>query len=269
MWDDEVPTMAGLCAAEPFTDEPTDYARGTALLNRLAGLILLATLLFSGFVVLRQTVEDWLPIRHVDVVGHVGGQLHPDTRAGLSAVLARAQGGLASIDLESTQRDFEAMPWVRRAALSRIWPDRLRVELEEHVPAAAWNGTAVLDAHGEVFPIRPWPGLPRFVAPEGTQKEVARRYVEFTETLASHGWRIESLRLDARFAWQLNLAGGPVVDLGRERLDERLRRFIAFYPRAVSQFTDIRRVDMRYPNGFAVQGGTVASTAVTDSGPRT
>ncbi len=251
MWDDDIPSMDALRAAEPRPGQPDKNGAGTAGLDRLTGLILLSTVLFAIGMVVRQAVEHWLPIRHVDVVG----LRHAETREGLRPVLERARGSLASIDLDALRRDFETLPWVRRAALSRVWPDRLRVELEEHVPAAAWNDSAILDIHGEVFPVRPWAGLPRFSAPVGTEKEVIRRYAEFARLLAGHPWRIEAIRMDARFAWQLVLADGPVVDLGRERLDERLRRFVVFYPRAAGLSSGIRHVDMRYPNGFAVRGG--------------
>ena len=35
---------------------------------------------------------------------------------------------------------FEAVPWVRRAVVRRVWPDRLAVRLEEHRAAALWEG---------------------------------------------------------------------------------------------------------------------------------
>jgi cell division protein FtsQ len=219
-------------------------------LNRLSGLLVAATLLFALLQTGRQAVETWLPIRAVEV----RGAAHPETRQAVGAAVARLSGGLFSVDLEAARLGFEAMPWVRAASVQRVWPDRLVVELEEHVPAAAWNGLAVLNVRGEVFPVRPWPGLPAFQAPEGTEREVASRYAEFAKLLGAEGWRIVGLKVDARRAWQLTLADGVTVDLGRERLSERLQRFVTFYPLAAGTMTGISRVDMRYPNGFAVRG---------------
>lgn len=221
-----------------------------ALLNRLSLLLLTLTLLYAAWAAARQAGEAWLPIRAVEV----RGAGHVETRAAIRPVLSGLSGGLFSVDLETARKGFEALPWVRSATIRRIWPDRLAVELEEHVPAAAWNDLAVLNVQGEVFPVRPWPTLPRFHAPEGMEKDVARRYGEFDRVLAGQGWRIAGIRVDARRAWQIVLADGVTVDLGRDRLDERLKRFVTFYPMVTARVADIRRVDMRYPNGFAVQG---------------
>lgn len=224
-------------------DDPT-------ALNRLSGLLLALTLLFATGTAARQGAEMWLPIRAVAV----RGAAHLETRNGIRPILAKLSGSLLSVDLAVARQGFETLPWVRKATVRRMWPDGLAVELEEHVPSAAWNDLAVLDVHGEVFPVQPWPALPRLHAPDGMEKEVAIRYGEYARTLAARGWRIAGLRVDARRAWQIDLADGVTVDLGRERLDERLKRFVMFYPMVSARMADIRRVDMRYPNGFAVRG---------------
>ncbi|MDD3528874.1 MAG: cell division protein FtsQ/DivIB [Gallionellaceae bacterium] len=221
-----------------------------AALNRLSATLLAATLLFALWLAGRQAAEAWLPVRVVEV----HGARHAETRQGIAPLLAGQTGGLLAADLAALRRGFEALPWVRSAAVRRVWPDRLAVELEEHIPAAAWNDLAVLDTHGEVFPVRPWPGLPRVHAPEGVEKEVAARHSAFARLLAEHGLAIAALRVDARHAWRIELSDGVGVELGRERLDERLQRFVTFYPLLQARVAAIRRVDMRYPNGFAVQG---------------
>jgi cell division protein FtsQ len=221
-----------------------------AALNRLSTLLLLLTLGLAGWTVARQAVEEWLPLRTVEV----RGAPHQETRDAVPAVVATLSGGLFSVDLTAAREGFEALPWVRKATLRRVWPDSLVVTLEEHIPAAAWNDQAVLNVNGEVFPVRPWLGLPRFYAPSGMEKEVASRYGEFASVLGKQGWQVTGIRVDARRAWRIVLSDGVTVELGRERLDERLRRFITFYPMVTERVAGIRRIDMRYPNGFTVQG---------------
>ncbi len=217
-------------------------------LNRLSVAVLLLTLLFAVWTATRLMAEAWLPIRTVEV----RGAAHAETRQGLRPVVMGVSGGLFSVDLEAAQADFESLPWVRSAKVQRVWPGSLSVELEEHRPAAAWNDLAVLNSAGEVFPVRPWPGLPRFNAPEGMEKEVAAHYQTFSKVLGER--KIAGIYVDARRAWRVALADGITVELGRERLDERLKRFVTFFPMADARVAGIRRVDMRYPNGFAVQG---------------
>jgi cell division protein FtsQ len=65
--------------------------------------------------------------------------------------------------------------------------------------------------------------------------------------------RITALRLDARGAWEFDLANGVTVRLGRRQIDERFERFMSTAVKVVSQRADdIQYVDMRYTNGFAI-----------------
>jgi cell division protein FtsQ len=226
-----------------------------------ARLILAATLVFTVYTSARGLAETYLPIRQV----LVSGAHRPETRAALAQIVPRLEGSLFSMDLAAAKQRFEGIPWVRRAQVSRVWPARLRVDLAEHVPAASWNGAAVLNIQGEVFPVRPWPGLPDIHAPEGMEAEVAKRYGEYAAILGASGLRIGALGVDARHAWRLEVrpqgAGVPIsVDLGRERMAERLGRFIAFYPLVSADSGALRRVDMRYPNGFAVEAAARAES---------
>lgn len=222
-----------------------------AALNLASRLVLAATLVFAVWMTVREFTEAWMPIRHVVVTG----SLHAETRQGLRPVLAKLSGGLFSVDLAAARQGFESLPWVRTATVSRVWPDTLAVTIEEHVPSTAWNGLAVMDVHGESFPVRPWSGLPGVFAPEGMEKEVARRYAEFNSILAPGGWKIAGIRIDGRHAWQLALADGVDIELGRDHLSERLKRFATFYQLASAREAGIKRMDMRYPNGFAAEGG--------------
>ncbi len=239
-------------------------------LNRISRLILLATVLFALWIIGRAGLEAMFPFRQVNVVGAD----HADTRIEARKLAATLSGGFFSMDLHKVHADFEKLPWVRQAQVRRLWPGRLVVELTEHRAAAAWNDRATLDTQGEIFPVMPWTGLPRFYAPEGMQQEVARRYGEFAREVRPMGLRIEQIVVSARMSWRLRLAaakplqdvqcgepgpgaaeflrcGSISVELGRERLDERLARFARFYPQAVAAVGSIPRVDMRYPNGFA------------------
>jgi cell division protein FtsQ len=216
-------------------------------LNRLTRLILAATLLFTLWIAGRAALEAWFPFRQITV----HGADHAETRQAVRALAPRLTGGFFSMDLDGVHAAFEKQPWVRQAQVRRLWPGRLVVNLEEHRAAASWNDRALLDVYGEVFEGSPWRGLPRFYAPEGMEREAARRYGEFAAIVAPLGLRVEQLVVSARQSWRLRLTGGISVELGREKLGERLARFARFYPRAVAAVGPIPRVDMRYPNGFA------------------
>jgi len=216
-------------------------------LNRLTRLILVMTLLFAAWIIGRALLEAFFPFRQVELIG----ARHAETQTETHKLIRSLKGGFFSMDLQQLHTDLEALPWVRHAQVRRLWPGRLAIEVIEHRAAAAWNDRATLNTYGEVFPVQPWTGLPRIYAPEGMELEVARRYGEFAELVAPINGRIEQLVVSARLSWRIRLGGGISVELGREKLNERLARFTRFYPQAVAAVGPIQRVDMRYPNGFA------------------
>ena len=168
------------------------------------------------------------------------------------------RGNFFTVDLESTRSAFENLPWVRQVKVRRHFPWRLEVELEEHVALARWNGTELVNTHGEVFLAVTTQVLPLFSGQAESAAEVAKMYREFSEQLMPLQQQIIHINLSPRRAWQLRLNNGMLLKLGREQSQQRLERFVAVYP-----WTGIRNqesgirgavqyVDLRYRNGFAV-----------------
>ena len=56
-------------------------------------------------------------------------------------------------DLAATANAVERHPWVKKARAHRVWPDQIRVEVEEHEPAAVlvYEGLYAIDGRGEVI----------------------------------------------------------------------------------------------------------------------
>jgi cell division protein FtsQ len=95
--------------------------------------------------------------------------------------------------------------------------------------------------------------LPRLNGPEGTEWQVAQRYLAIQGRLSGLGLQVAGLRLDARGAWELDLSTGVTVRLGRRQVDERMDRFVQFgAPVIAGRAAEIRYVDMRYSNGFSI-----------------
>jgi cell division protein FtsQ len=222
-------------------------------LNRISRLILLATMLFALWIMGRAALDQMFPFRQITVIGAD----HLETRTAARQLARKLAGGFFSMDLQAVHGQFGHLPWVRQTQIRRLWPGRLVIELSEHRAAAAWNDRATLNTQGEIFPVTPWTGLPRLYAPEGMEHEVARRYGEFAALLKPMGARVDQLVVSARMSWRLRTSGGSVgespinIELGRDRMGERLGRFARFYPQAVAAVGPIQRVDMRYPNGFS------------------
>jgi cell division protein FtsQ len=183
-----------------------------------------------------------------------------DAERVLQVLRSEAQGNLVTVDIEHLRLSLEQLPWVRSVNIRRELPDRLVVLLEEHQALARWNGSRLVNVQGEVFVADSEQELPGFIGPEGTSAEVTQLYAEFNRQLAALDMHAEKLGLSPRHAWEMRLSNGMVLKLGREDMQQRLARFVAVYPYSLAAIqSQVKYVDLRYRNGFAVSGLTKQS----------
>lgn len=191
------------------------------------------------------------PIRWLEV----SGELERLTAAQVRAAVAEQAGrGFFAVDVEKASAEVEALPWVDQAAVSRHWPDALEIFVTERRAVARWKDRALVSASGELFEVAGtggMQGLVRLVGPEDRQREVFERWRQMRKRLAPEGLEIRSVGLDARGAWRLQLETGMALLLGRDELSLRLDRFLAVH-KGLRDMEGIERVDLRYPNGFAL-----------------
>jgi cell division protein FtsQ len=222
------------------------------LLNLAAGFLAgVALLAFSAAALHALLRSEMFPLRSIELTAPVQHLTREQIEA---AVRGRLAGNFFAVDVATVRAVVEALPWVRRAAVRRVWPDRFEVAVEEHVPLARWGDGELVNTHGERFAGRTETALPLFVGPPGAEGELARQYLRFAAAVAPLGTALERVVLTPRFAWQLRLANGLHLMLGRDadQAEARLRRFIEIYP-LVEKTKQHEYVDLRYPNGFALR----------------
>ncbi len=174
-----------------------------------------------------------------------------------AAVRDSLRGNFFTVSLDQARQSFEKLPWVRSVSVRRHFPWQLDVALEEHTVLARWNGAALVNTEGEVFSAADTDPLPEFNGPDGAAQEMAQRYMRFSELLAPLGLGVAQVTVTSRYAWQLRLKDGAVLELGREQIEERLKRFAAAYPQYLASVkAPAKFVDLRYHNGFAARLAT-------------
>ncbi len=223
-----------------------------AALNMLTDLLLVTALL--GLLYAGMTYVVRLPVFPVQEV-RVATPLKHVTREQIDAIVRReVRGTFFTLQLGTVRTALEKLPWVRRAEVRRHWPGRLEIALMEHDPLARWGKGAMVNAQGEVFEAAFDGALPVFNGPAGAAKEMAIQYDHFRRSLAAIDKIPLEINVSPRRAWQVRLNDGVTLDLGREHVEERLRRFVVTYPRTIARMKQpVDRVDLRYANGFAVR----------------
>ena len=194
------------------------------------------------------------PIETVAVQGRFQRVVPGDVERVVKAQLHGS--GFLSVDLGAVRRAIHTLPWVDAVSVQRAWPRGLTVLVIEQTAAARWGEHGLLNTRGELFDADERhvpPELAELQGPQGKESVVAHRYLAAAERLMQAGQRLTAMRLDARGAWEFDLANGVTVRLGRRQVDERFEKFMNSALKFVTQRgEDIAYVDMRYSNGFAI-----------------
>jgi cell division protein FtsQ len=194
--------------------------------------------------------------------------------------LPRLQGNFFSVDLDATRAAFESVPWVRRAVVKRVWPNKLAVALEEHQAAALWQGDdrrneRLVNTHGEVFEANVGDvedeELPTLAGPDARSAQVLAMLQRLTTSLRPLDEQVQTLRLSSRGSWRAELDGGATLELGRgsdaevvDRVDRFVRTLDIVSARFAGTSTARRALvaaDLRHPDGYALRMAGI-STAV-------
>ncbi len=228
---------------------------------------------YAGLFIKDLEVPTLLPVEDVQVIGQM--DFLDDSEIQL-IVKGEIDGGYFTVDLNNIRKVLMQQPWIKNVSLRRQWPASLDVIITEHKPVAYWNNDGYISESGEVFKpkmIDRKLNLPILNGPDGHHDNVWKFMNVLYQEMALLEFEVVRLDLDERRSWQLvvseyedaekAVAVNKIdVKLGRFETEKRLKRFIRILPSltvghgsAGNALTDkkIKVIDMRYPNGFAVQ----------------
>lgn len=276
-----VDTRAGRRTKGAAVELPSDVR----VTNVLAGLLVAAAVLAGGSAawsaMQRAPVFDLRTIR-------IDGDLVRTNAASIRALAApKVAGNFFALDMAQARAAFEAVPWVRRAHVSRIWPNGLNVTIEEHRVAAYWDGgeqdDRLVNEYGEVFEANLGEvedeTLPMLHGPEGSSRRMLATHQRLLPVLAPLKARIDKLTLSRRGSWSVALDSGAVLQLGRgneagdpREMIERTARFVRTVGEVSARFGDaaLQHADLRHVNGYALRlEGIETSALPMNSTPKT
>jgi cell division protein FtsQ len=155
--------------------------------------------------------------------------------------------------MENVRDAARRVPWVREATVRRRFPDSAEVTFRAYRALARWSDTQLVDPDGAVFTASTANDLPRFRGGEAAAPAMAHEYPALAARLAPLGSPITELHLSARGAWEVLLASGLALELGRGETAARVQRLVEAWPRIGAAAAATRYADLRYANGFALR----------------
>jgi len=225
-------------------------------------------------------------LRSADNIQLMGNQFV--TREEVSSALGlplRAGTGpglkVARLSLEAFRKQVETIAWIRSAALTRIFPNRLLVQVVERTPVAYANvggRVSLVDSEGVLldkpesasfdFPVIT--GLNWNAGSDECRTRISL-YQDFMHQIGQEiirsGWTVSEADLtDAEDLKALLVQGRETlqVHFGHEDFPEHFHRFLTILPELHKSNAPIDSVDLRYRNQVVVnpQGRTPAPSSV-------
>lgn len=164
-----------------------------------------------------------LGIDQVAITGH-----RYTTDAAIFAALDLDQArSIATFDSVAARDRLEALPWVKHAALTRLYPGQLNVRISERSSYALWRRSGVLyliDQSGHVLTATDERAAPKLPLVEGEGAgEHAAELLSLLGEYRDIAHRLErSERIGGR-RWRLFLHGQVIIDLPVEQVPRALR----------------------------------------------
>lgn len=225
-------------------------------------MIRLATLLASLLVIIGASLgtravlnnPENMPISQIDIQGKLEYIKDIELR---NIIDKYTQTNLYLLNVDALETELELQPWVRAVSLRKAWPDQLIVNVEEQRPVAFWGSDRLMNQYGELFAAN-LPSmrgiLPLLYSPEDKGREMGERYLQVRQWLKGMPLEIAELTEDESGTWRIKIKDGPEVLVGNDDQERRIQRFkVGFQKELANQLGKIRRIDLRYTNGFAIE----------------
>ena len=213
-------------------------------------LFLLPPLAMAGYFLNR--VDEILPIRTIQLAGSFENLNQREVEATLAGYIGQ---GFFSLDIREMQRNLNSRPWTESVSIRRIWPDKLRVTINEKKPVARWDEQHLLSESARVFlaDTEKFAHLPLVHADGHPPDWVLTQFYRLQARFGSVDERLVALRVDNRGAVEVELINGLQIKLGRSDIERKMNRLTSIYNEQIlPRREQILRLDLRYSNGFAV-----------------
>lgn len=242
-----------MAAKRKTTGKKQGVSRGDVLWMRSGGTLLLVAVIAVAAYWIHQKIQDpsLMPVKSVVL----DGSFEHVKRSELESIISGAMsGGFFLLDVSRIQAALKRLEWVSAVTVRRVWPDVLVIKIEEHVPFARWGASKLMSQQGELFAPQleeSFPGLPQIDAEAQFAEDVLQRFRQFSELL--HGEAVVArLRRNTRSGWTLWLASGVRIELGNNRVMERLARAGLLLKHFAGEVAMLDVIDARYSGGVAV-----------------
>jgi len=164
---------------------------------------------------------------------------------------------LIGFDAEAARERIAGLPWVKVAAVRKVYPDELEVRIEEREPFAIWQHgrqLAIIERDGRV--ITPFDGGRHAVLPLVIGYGAAERGAGFVAKIRQHpelAARVKGFILVAERRWDLRLENGITIRLPEAGEDAAIAEVLRLDREDGLLSRDIAAVDLRLEDRLVIR----------------
>lgn len=196
----------------------------------------------SGFAVDQVRVTGYVETSEIDIV---------------EALALDGWTSLIGFDAEAARERVTALPWVEGAAIRKVYPDTIEVDVKERAAFAIWqhgSELSVIEPSGR--PIGPFNGGRKAALPlviGAGANEAARAFIAKVQGYPELASRVKGYIRVAERRWDLRLENGITVKLPESGEDEAIVELLAMDRESALLSRDILSVDLRLTDRVVVQ----------------
>ena len=195
---------------------------------------------------------------HIEKV-KVDGNLTYINKDNLNKVISEniKEKGFFDLDAIALKEEIEETEWVRIANIKKIFPNKLHINIIEHVPTAIWNDSKLINNNGEVFIAKiNNTKMTKLYANKDSRSKDLHRYLEIIRNeikVRKIDFLVKQIKENSERSVIVEISTNKKIFLGNKDIIEKINRFFKAYSLINrNDIINIKYFDMRYSNGFSV-----------------
>ena len=154
------------------------------------------------------------------------------------------------------KKEIEKVSWVKSADIRRVYPGKIKIYIEEHVPIAIWNNRSYMNDVGDIFLIQDIKkNLPVIISNQSGNKIMFLYFSLLLKYISDYNLNMEIKKIEENDIRSLSahLSSGIIVKFGSKDIRNKIHAFVKIYNTLnSSDLEKIGYIDMRYSNGFSI-----------------
>ena len=215
-------------------------------MQRVSIVFFLALLVLTAFAVNKQRIAKIIVV----------GDLLPIQREQLENNLVDFQNkNFLFVNFSEMEKSLQALSWLDTVRVKRVWPRKIKLQIEKNTLIARWNNEAYLSSNGDLIYMGEVPyNLPTLSSNSRSPRESLEYFRLFQQYAKREGLDMMVLAEDDFGDWRITFRPGWHLLLRSDSLEEKMDSFLEIYSRALKQKeAALVSVDARYDGSYAVK----------------